>query len=323
MTLTRFLHSRQCALLTAAAASAWAALLGLTGNLPAPAGFGGLVEAWRGPWDIVPQLSAWLGAACTLLVVLLLIAINRTFNLLRDMTGLQATAFVVLQAAAPAAMAHLCMPMLTVGVTLCAMFLLFDTYAEPEATPTVFLVFFILSLGAALDVLFIGLTAVFFLGVAQMRVFSLRSVSAMLLGAVTPWLILLGFGIVAPSGISWPHVHAAQGGSLLLPLALAASLSALVLIGAWVQNLMKYLTYNAHSRAMLSMATALSLATVVFTAAGFSNLYACLPLLDMCAALQLAHLFAVVHKRRKSYIAILCIFLPFILLAVWTTILCI
>lgn len=302
----------------------WALALAEGGQLPYPVGNGGLLSAWSLPWLANSPLAPYLGLACTAVVATLLITVNSTFNLLRNITRLQATAFIIMQMAAPAVVVHLCAPMASAAVVLCCMYLLFSIYGDRDATSTVFLIFFILSLCASWDVLFVALMPVFMLGCAQMRILSLRSISAMLIGTVTPWIILTGFGIVDISSIKWPQLQeTTQSEKFNLPLVAAVSLSAFVTVAAWLQNLMKYLTYNAHSRAMLSMVTVLSLTVIILGLCNLSNLYASLPLLNVCAALQLGHLFGVVHTRPKSYIAILCVFLPFILLTIWVTILCI
>lgn len=321
--LARFLHSRICLVIVAVIAVIWAIVLGGSEALPYPQGNGGLVEAWSGEWMPGTTAGMLLGVSATLFIAFVLVNINTTFNLLRNITHLQASAFIIMQMAAPATVVSLNRPVAVVAVVLACIYLLFSTYAKISDTPTVFLIFFLLSVSAGFDIIFIGLIPVFLLCCAQMRILSLRSILAMLMGVATPWIILLGFGIVSPADLSWPQpVSATERSMWLLPLVTAVSLSALVLVSSWLQNLIKYLTYNAHSRAMLSMLTVLGLVAIIFVALGYKNLYACLPLLNMCAALQLAHLFGVIHTRRKSYIAIICIFFPFLLLTIWTTALC-
>ncbi len=324
--MLRFLHSRLCLIIVAIIAALAALTIASGSPLPPPVGQPGIVPAWSGVWLSGSPLSPYIGPGCLLLTAILLVLINNTYNLLRNITHLQASAFIIMQMAAPALVVDLCAPAVSTLIVLLCMYLIFSTYAEPGSMSTVFLIFFILSASAGFDAIFIALIPVFILACAQMRILSLRAILATLMGLATPWILLLGFGIISPEALAWPQFalpSPADNGDMLLPLILAASLSAFVLMSSWVQNLIKYLTYNAHSRAMLSTLTVLSILTLILAAIGWANLYACLPLLNMCAALQLGHLFGVVHTRRKSYIAILCIFLPFILLTIWTIALCI
>lgn len=276
--------------MVAVAAAIWALVLSGSHALPYPESIGGLVPGWSAPWMSGSPAAPYAGLAVMLLTTFLLVNINNTYNLLRNITRLQATAFIILQMSAPALVVTLCQPSVSVLVVLVCLYLMFSTYSDAGAMSTVFLVFFILSACAGFDVMFIGLIPVFILGCAQMRVFSLRSVLALLMGLATPWIILFGFGIVNPESLTLPglavHVEDSAG-RLLLPLILSASLSAFVLVSAWLQNLIKYLTYNAHSRAMLSMVTVLSLVSIIFAAIGFSNLYSCLPLLNMLSLIHI------------------------------------
>ncbi len=322
----KFFHSRNFLILAdllAVAAALWSAG---AGTWPYPQGNGGLVAAMSGPWLASGVAAPCIGVFLTLLTAALLINLCSTFNLLRNITRLQASAFVVMMLSAPALMVNLCPPVVSALVVILCMYLMFSTYADPAAMPRVFLVFAILSACAGFDVVFIGLIPVFLSGCAQMRIFSLKAVLAMLMGIATPWIIMLCFGIVKPSDISLPDIPAtdtAAGSDRLLPVILAASMVAFTAVAAWVRNLMKYLIYNAHSRAMLSMVTVLTFATVIFAAVNYTNLFASFPLLCVCASLQLGHLFGVVHTRPKSYIAIICFLLPFIIIAVWNVLLCI
>jgi len=325
MFLRKFFHSRNFLILVDIIAAAAALWMASAGNLPHPVGNGGLVAFMSEPWLAGNTAAPYIGIFLTLTAAALLININSTFNLLRNITRLQASTFVVMMMSAPALVVNLCQQMVSALVVILCLYMMFSTYTDRMAMPRVFLVFAILSACAGFDVVFIGLIPVFLLGCAQMRIFSLRAVLAMLMGIATPWIILLCFGIVAPSDISWPDIPAADTtvrGDWLLPVILAASMVVFVAVTAWVQNLMKYLTYNARSRAMLSMVTVLTFATVIFAAVNYTDLFASFPLLCVCASLQVGHLFGVVHTRPKSYIAIFCFLLPFILIAVWNALLC-
>lgn len=297
---------------------AWVIALAAGASVPYPAVSGGVVAQWSAPWRMAwPGLNAALGLAVNIALAVALVQLNGVFNLLRSITRLQAAAFLLIQMSVPAIVAYATPAVVTAAAVVACMALMFSVYASggPLGMRRVFLVFLILSAGSAIAWPCVLYIPVMLLGCAQMRVFSLRTLLAAGMGIATPWIIILGFGMASPSDIHWP---AAPGGRTNGAVA-AVGLSAFAAVACWLLNAMKYLTYNAHSRAMISLVTVTTGVTVIAAAARYADALSLLPMLNVCAALQLGHLFGVIHTGRRSFIGILLCLLPFVLLGIWNS----
>lgn len=159
-----------------------------------------------------------------------------------------------------------------------------------------------------------------------MRIFSLRSVLASLMGLATPWVILIGLGIVPVDMIQFPLPQVASFSAAApddVPMLVTVATTAFLTLAAWLQNAMKILSYNARYRAFQSVLSVLSLVSILAVTLDYTRVMAYIPLLNCCAAMQAAHLFAAVHRREKSYLAILSLVFIYILFYLWTIITCI
>ncbi len=306
--------------LAVAGAISYAAVFGQS----VPAGLDGVVASWSGPWHIERWLSLSLGIGANALIALLLVYLNKTFNVLRCMTMLQSTLFLCMTLATPWHLGMLTSGTVVALVAVACSFILFAEYGRAaDCQQRVFLVFLLLSGGVAVDATFAALLPIFIFACAQMRVFNLRTILAILMGIATPWVILLGFGIVKPDMLAVPRFAGYAGLSApgASEAAIAAAITGFVGITAWTQNIMKILTYKAQSRAMLSLLTLLMLVCVIGIAVDPSAAQSMSPLLACCAALQLGHAFGAIHTGRRSWIAIACLIVIYLTFFAWTEIL--
>lgn len=324
--MIRFLHSRYFMALTALVVVACALVYAVIGDVVYPAGDGGFVRGWGGPWLERGHVGMWVGLALTLGLAVFIGTLNRTFNLLRSMTWLHGAFFLMLTLATPSLMLNFYPGLLLAATVMLGCFLMFVSYNDRMAQRQVFLTFLLLSAGAALDYSFVVYMPVFWLATAQMRIFSMRSFVASLMGIATPWIILLGFRIVDISDLQVPHFYASNtllGARSITWMIGVGVFSAFLGVSAWIQSAIKILSYNAQSRAMLSVITVVLFFTLVFGAADYRHLAVFLPLLNCSVALQEGHLFSVIYRRQKSYYAILAILIIYLGLFAWRTILCV
>lgn len=322
--MARFFHSRYAVCAAGALAVGGAIAYSILAGQSGPAGMSGIVERWSGPWPLGHWAGLSLGIAANGLIALLLVYLNKTFNVLRCMTMLQSTLFLVMAMATPWQLVTLTGGTVVALVAMACSFILFGEYGNAaECQRRVFLAMLLLSAGMAIDATFALLLPIFMLACAQMRILNLRTVLAMLMGIATPWILLLGFGIVSPGELAVPEFAGYSGlsGKTAMQTAIAAAATGFVGVAAWTQNLMKILTYKAQSRAMLSVLTLLMLAGVAGVAIDPSAAASLCPLLSCCCALQLGHVFGVVYDKRRSWIAIVCIIAIYLTFFAWTAIL--
>lgn len=286
---------------------------GIDDGLPAQ-GEQGLCLPPPALWPISRAVDITAGIAANIAVILLMALINKDFNVLRSNTRLHLGLFALMAAGVPSLVLNINSGiMLALGVNL-ALFLLFGCYENPSDVRKVFLAFLLLSLGAAMQYCFVVFIPVMWIVVAQMKIFSLRSVLASLFGIVTPWVILLGFGIVGFDDFHLPQVRGLFGvieeDSALYLLAITGVTSFLLFV-AIVLNISRTIAYNARARAFNGALTVVAIVSMLAIIINYNNLLAYLPLLMVCAAYQITH-WIVNHPFERQYFVVIAISLLYI-----------
>lgn len=317
--LSQKFHGRNAALVMIAVAALYViATGGMTGFLP-PQRDQGICLPSPGAW----ALPAWLGigfnAALNILIMVMMMVVNKTFNVLRAMTWLHVGLFAMMQAAVPREIVSLNSGTLLALAVICCIYLLFSCYAEPDRVRRIFLAFMILSLGTATQYCFVVFIPVFWVMTVQMRIFNGRTFLASMLGLLTPWVILLGLGIVTPSDIHMPvitSVFEAMNLRSALYLLIVSAFTAFILITSTALNTLKTIAYNAKARSYNGALTIVASVAILAMALNYNNMLAYLPLLNMCAAYQLTHYF-VNHRFDRQYAAVLAVCAVYVVLYLW------
>ncbi len=313
-------HSRYALGTAAISAVALSLLYYLAGTPIYPGGDGGIVSEWSS-WRIdsaAGNLAA--GLSVNLAIVTIITLVTRRHNVLRCVTKLPGTMYIAMMLATPSLLLFLYPGLLLCLVVVTALWLMYASYDNKYSTRSVFMTFFLLSGMSAIDYAFIAYIPVFILGLAQMRIFKMRSILAMLMGMATPWIILLCMGIVPVDGLQWPQAltPSSPGMGARFSVMLAVGIfTAFLGLSSWLQGLIKMLSYNAKSRAMLSLLFVTMLVTIIAGSIDHNHLAVYLPLLNCCAALEAGHMFGTVYRHGKSYIAVLAIIGVYLSLYVW------
>lgn len=293
--LVTFLACLSCAL-------AWdrGAVARLTGDL----GFG-LPSA--NLWIAFGWVSAVVNLSANVLAALLTVYINRTFNVLRSLTALVATMFMAMQIASPVTLGQFYGgTMLLLLILFCTM-LLFSEFGNEEGQRRVFLVFFLTVTCAFTQNGFLFYLPVLFVGCMQMRIISLRTCLAALLGVITPLWILFGLGLVRAEHLQWPEMVLAWSMFDTRETVQAfATTGFTIIVGICftVANILKILSYNSRVRAYNGFLTTAFIFTAAFTLLNFNDFTFYIPLLNCLVAYQVGHFFTY-RRHRRSYIAIL------------------
>jgi hypothetical protein len=317
--LTRFLHSRWFVLtsLLMMIGGAWLAHLYCDINF---------VTGDRGAALLSPNLwfsdldsAMWVNLAMLAVSGMLLTLMVKVFNLLRAVTTLATSMFFIMTLATPDLLVQFSNGTLACLVILACLFLLFSTYSDERRLTNIFLIFTVLSAMSMAQYSYMVYIPVFIIGCIQMRIFSLKTVLAIFMGLVTPWWIGYGCGLLNLENLHAPEII--NGFTTFdlddtLHLVTAAVVTLVVVVGAWMLNLMKMLSYNAHRRAASGALSVLSLVTILAIALDFTNASSYTPMLYMCASLQVSHLMAG-PATRSGYIPILTLTLIYVSLYMW------
>ena len=285
-------------------------------------------EATRAALAFAGQLTGTVAIIINVVLMLglmtLMVLLNRRHNILRAVTYLDVGLVALMQAAVPVTLDNLNGGLLVAPVILLCMHRMFEAYADGHDMRGVFLSFLLLSAGASVDYAFVLFIPALWLMLAQMRIFTLRAVLASVMGIVTPWILLFGFGLVSPDDMALPHIRSIFSVSQWLErpvlITAAAGFTALLLIGSVMLNVLKTIAYNARARAFNGALNLISAFAILAMVVDFGNLGAYLPLLNVCAAYQLTHYF-VNYRYERQYLAVLAIAAIYILSFLWQIIL--
>lgn len=326
--ITDFLHQRGAtvvAMLVACVCTVIGWQDGAMMPLPAEEGWAlGPVSSWLPSGALMA--SAALSLAVNFIVALLTVYITRGFNLLRSLTSLVATMYLMMQIATPAVLGRFTAATMLPLVALLATVLLFSVYsdAQPRARLRVMLVFVLFGAGMLVCPQCIYYIPVMMIGCVQMRQAGLRTFIAILLGLAAPLWILGGFGLVDLRSLTNPFTliftplwsNAAQAAGLPAIMIVTAACTMFLGVVFTVANLLKILSYNARTRALNGFFTLMMIFTVVFALIDFAHLDIYIPMLNMTVAYQIGHFFTY-RRQRRTYIPLLLIMAGYFILYLW------
>ena len=246
-------------------------------------------------------------------------AINKVYNILRTVSLMFVGLFTIMIAGTPELYISLDTGVILALATLLCVTLLYSIYLSPLRTRKVFLIFFLLACGALVDYSFLPYILVFLVGLSQMRCFNFRTLVASLIGLVTPLWILWGFGMLRFNEFSLPDPTAAYGvffESEDLSTFACVGLTLFIGLALGVCNLMKMIAFNARNRAFTGVWCLMGIVTGILCIVDFTNIWAYVPLLDVCVAFQ-AGLFMRLFESKRAYIVIILIIALYIGCFVW------
>lgn len=180
------------------------------------------------------------------------------------------------------------------ALALTVMFFLFQ---RKEQTKTIFLIYLFCGLGALWLRSFILVGASILISFILMRSFSFRGLVAALLGLITPLIILGGFGLLDIFTLIEDYMQPFVIGynpDLIFS-------SAVALLSGLVMFLPSY-GYPAKQRARNMSMLGLTVCAIVMPCVDFLNMGQYMPLLNLCAAYNVAHFAA---TRRYGWIGCL------------------
>lgn len=299
------------------AAAGWYAVT--AGHVEPLAGNRGIALPPVGGLIADPLVSYAVNIGLNLCAVLLMIFLNRSFGLLRSSSEMFAGMFMIAQAATPICFCQLNEGTFLLLGTLISVGTMYSAYNNPNATRRVFLAFFVLGLGALTQYGFVPYFIVFAIGCAQMRVFSLRTLLAMIVGILTPLWILWGFGVIHLGDFRFPEFDNVLSDIDNLELSqIVAAVGTTMVAGLILSlsNLIKVYGYNARSRAFNGLIITISTATGLLCVVNFMNLSFYIPLLNFCTAYHLGLYFRI-REQQRGYIPAMILGALYVILYAW------
>ncbi len=309
--ISRFLRSRGGSLLIGAVGLAGACAAALCGWITdvkaAAADFGGLL-VHSGLPSMTAELSLALSAVAMVAVAVMMVLVNRTFNLLRTSSVLLGGLYLLMQCSVSEVSARFVPGTALALLALTVIALLYSCYQRPDRTQTVFLAFFLCTAASMVQAAALIYLPVLLAGCIQMRSFTVRSVVGATLGVVTPFWLLLGFYPEGFRGLYLPDVWFSPSmfltGDFLSPLAAAVAFLLVWCTIMLMHNLYRVYSYNARARALNGLMASMTVASMVLAVVCFGAPDSYLPPLMCFTAIQTALFFRINYERR-SYIWVL------------------
>ena len=258
-----------------------------------------------------PLLSLGAALMSVAAIYVVIIFVNKIFNVMRSTSALPSALFMAAMMSTPTLESRF-----NGGIVMCLILwmisaVMFSTFgARTGMQRRVFLMFFGLSLASLCQYAFLLYIPVLLVGTVQMRIFGPRTLLAALIGLVTPLWLLLGFDVLEPGDFKLPEFvsvfKALQGDRTLLTL-VSVGLTGLIGLAFMTLNIFKVIAYNARVRAYYGFLSTMTIWTIVLICVDFTHLVIYMPLLATLSAFQAGHYFSTVNNT-KAYIPIISIF---------------
>lgn len=258
-----------------------------------------------------PLLSLAAGVATAGAIYVLIISVNKIFNVMRSTSALPSALFMAAMMSTPTLESQFNGGLLMCLIMWVITAVMFSTFGVSDGMQRrVFLMFFGLSAASLCQYAFLFYMPVLLVGTVQMRTFGARTLLAAVIGVVTPVWLLLGFDVLSPSDFRLPEFvnvfRALQSDRTVLTLA-SIGLTALIGLTFMTLNIFKVIAYNARVRAFYGFLSSMTIWTIVLICADFTHLVTYMPLLATLSAFQAGHYFSTINNT-KAYIPIISIF---------------
>lgn len=282
-------------------------------------------SAIRGVGTVVAssRLTAILAACFSGMIAISIISLtNRSFSIMQSTSNLYVGLFALLCASIPGALGMAMDGLLVLDTVLLCLMIMYTTYGRLAPTRRIFLVFTLLSAGSALQYAFAAFIPAMLIGCRQMRCLNLRAILAALIGIITPYWILLGFGIISIDSFQPPHIGWPTPESLTqysLPQIIAALGIMLIAIATTLYNLVRVYGQNAKTRAFNGILAMLTFWTVAVALLDLGHLMTYIPLLAAFTAMHVT-LYSHLDAYRRPYIVIIATILLSLTVFTWNLI---
>ncbi len=241
--------------------------------------------------------ASWAANTVVILgIAVMLYILNKTYAFIREYTMMFVTVFLSTTFFNPHVSLSLGTPTLLAFVLLLCCFVMFSAFMQPHRRSVVFLITAILTVCAMQSFVFALYIPVFLVGFLQMRIFSLKSLLAMIVGIAVPVWIAAAFGLIDPLAIRLPAIATSFSDYIagvdrvnLIQVAYVVVLGSIFgIVSVWT-----IISYRQQLRAYNGFFNILAIATLIMMAADPHDIDAFVVVINMLTAIQTAHFFTI------------------------------
>lgn len=249
------------------------------------------------------SLTSWIAniAVIALMAVVLSLS-NRRFNFIKSTGLLPPAIFALLCGTDPFVTIGLSSSTLLCVVALLCIVVLMGVYKSSNATQESFAAATFVSLGSMCDASCIVMVPACLAILSVMKVLRVRETIAYILGLAAPFWVVLGMGIVAPESFSielppnpFTSFAVPEGNMALL---VSAVFTGIVTLSLSLNIMMRLYAGNPRQMALNAAVQTIGFVAIAGMILDFKGFDGYLTTLYLCAAVQLANIFAIYHMRR-------------------------
>lgn len=260
-------------------------------------------------WHIAP----WLSWTLNLLLVAIcgggVMALNRRYTFVQSTDTLLPAALLVLVASCPWDVQRLCTGTLLLSANIITLHLLFGCRESANNTYRLFAAAALLSLGSAVQPAFLPFAVIYPVGAVMLRAMRLRELAAYLMGLLSPYVALLGLGLVQPADFRLELYPAMFDTSTpatdVFILGIGTGFTMLWGVLTGCSNTVQLLKANAELRRRNTVISLVGIVAAAGCMFNFPNLTAYIPTLALAVAVQLANAYALTPRRTGPLIPML------------------
>ena len=260
-------------------------------------------------WLLRPWLSRALNLLLLLACALAISVLNRRYTFVQGTDPLMPAALLVLMASCPWDVQRLCTGAIMLAVNIACLHLLFSCRESANNTYRLFTAASLLAAGVAIQPAFLPFAVFCPVGAMILKAMRFREAAAYAMGLISPFVALLGLGIVSPADFRFdlypglPDISAPASDLFMIAAGVAFTMLWALIVGA--RNTMQLLKANAeirHRNAVVSLMGLVAGAGCIFN---FPNLIAYVPTLYLAAATQLANSYSLSPRRSGPLLPLL------------------
>lgn len=268
-------------------------------------------------WHL-PRIPGWLiGCVLIFLSAGVINQANKKFNFIQEVEPMVALLLLIVLACNCLTSFAVSASTLMLFANAAALFILFSTYEDYNATRQFFLVASFASFGSMVNYAFLFMIPVYIGAGLLMKSFRLRELIAFIFGLAAPYWIVMGFGWVTPADFHAPEIDTVFSGVPVLREHLLTLISISILaIGAFIlalYNLVKLFSRNSRLRCMHLVFSLMGIVASLAILFDFSNFTVYFGTVALWFAVEIASLFPLYELRQPQFyliILVLLIFLP-------------
>ena len=264
----------------------------------------GIVKGWSIPVIGNNIVGILVNSGIILLTATLLAKIATHYQLVKEQTLLPLLFFLLFLSLTSTLINHFEPVNILSLIVFVLVAILYSSYQENRSTEKGFIIALIVSVISFVDAHILYLLPILIVGIIQMQAASLRTFAAMIVGLLTPYWIVWGFGWIELSQLDFTTLAI----SLQIPPIdiQLIPVAAIMFIGfvCGISNLYNAFNEKIYTRATNGFINLLSTYTALLLIIDNTNYLQYLPILCGCVALQTSYFFTTRTKRTHTIVLI-------------------